>query len=225
LFACDPLATCVQYPQPYASEADCADEERQLLEEVRDSAHAAGLTYDAACVEATIAGYAAKGCDAEERLRVSDPSALDLCPPYYGTIPEGENPCFEVVGSALSECGSGLVCSEPGGECEVYNDDCKCSEGSACNDQAARPDVCVAVLERGAACDVMQLEPTSTCAPDDFCEPTYDPEQMVWNGTCAPRKEVGAECSRAEECLSYKCLGVCAPAEPVLCWMAPRWWR
>jgi hypothetical protein len=64
LFACDPVNTCTLYeaPPPYATEDECVDAERAILEEVRSSARSAGLTYDADCVDATIARYAIIGC-------------------------------------------------------------------------------------------------------------------------------------------------------------------
>src|SRR5688572_28521055 len=54
LFACDPVATCLEEPAPYASEAECLDTERRLLEEARTAAREAALTFDAECVEQTI---------------------------------------------------------------------------------------------------------------------------------------------------------------------------
>jgi hypothetical protein len=234
LFACDPSTLCAsdvpELAQPYSSEAECVEREQELLEEVRASAHTAGLTYDPDCVDRTIAWYEEADCSTAERLRVLGAGPLEVCPPYYGTIPEGENPCFEVVGSALSDCGSGLQCEE---EVCIGNDGtCECEAGFACNYEIHYSDICLPILPLGAECDAAEdsiANPTGVCEADAYCEPKgWDEDAMLYLGVCAPRKPLGTECAGYDhECSSFACLGTCVPGMPAICdsWMAPRRWR
>lgn len=228
LFACDPATSCLAVEAPYASAAECVAEQEQLLVEIRESAHAAGLTYDPDCVARTIAGYSRSGCDSEERLRAMDPHALDRCPPYYGTIPEGENPCFEVVGSALSECGKGLFCSEAGGDCKRDNQECRCEDGSACDPHSDFPDQCVPTLPLDSECVNDDGVVPGVCDPaETYCAKRLDADEQLIGYFCTARAELGTPCNLAEECDSLYCYETCQPGTPVLCnlWTGPGRWR
>jgi hypothetical protein len=231
LFACDPVANCVVPDPVYASEAECFDTERTLLEEAQAAARDAGLSYDAACVEATILGYAAKGCLSETQLELTDRSAFDVCPPYHGTIPDGEDPCFDIVGSGFSDCGKGLLCDGNGPSCSSGSSDvCKCEAGFSCQAGSADPvdpDACVPVIGAGSMCRDSQGELHGVCDPSTDCVYAWDDEGDLIGGTCVARLPLGSPCAYASECLSLSCAEVCIPASPYLCsgQTAPRYWR
>ncbi len=226
LFACDPVATCVVPDPIYASQTECAESERSLLEGAQVAAQAAGLTYDAACVEDTILGYASAACQSESQLISTDRSALDVCPPYHGTVPDGEGPCFEVVGSGLSDCGAGLLCSHGSDSCSSGSSDvCKCEQGFA--RKYGGDEVCVPVLDLGSVCVDSQGHSDGVCEPDADCVSEYDDEGYLIQGTCVARRPLGSPCASGSECVSLTCDDVCTPASPYLCeeYAAPRRWR
>lgn len=231
LFACDPLNTCRELALPYATQAECLAHEREQLEQVRTAARDAGLSYDATCVDATIDRYAQMGCRGYGELRTVDRSVFTSCQPYYGTIPEGENPCFEVVGSALSECDRGLLCSESGGSCiSGLDDSCQCEDGFACNPDAYASETCFPVLAIGAECPFEDDPQLSTvCAPDAYCDLTFQEEMTTPLQTCQPRVPNGGTCGGNDECSSHYCdqTGTCRPDTPLLCGgdVAPSYWR
>lgn len=226
LFACDPVATCHLGAPNYTSEADCIDGERTALERAQASAHAGGLEYDAACVESTIARYTAMGCQSHVQIQRADRSLFTTCPPYHGTLPEGEDTCTEVVGSALSNCGAGLRCSE--GVCAADVDDtCQCEEGYACAPGEGEGDhPCIAVVGTGDVCLTAQGKTTAVCDPAGYCAASYDEDGTLLGGTCVQRKAMGEACQSPEECPSLRCDDVCVAPSPYLCeeHVAPRGW-
>lgn len=227
LFACDPAATCVVGDPIYPSEAACLDAERTALEEAQAAAQGAGLTFDAACVEATIARYAAQGCHTQGYLEVWDPAALDTCPAYHGTIPEGEDPCTDVVGSNFGDCGRGLLCDFDD-VCYSPNDEtCRCDEGTACNKGGSDPYTCIPVLATGDACLDMNGHASGVCEPDARCEAEFDEADVFVGATCAANVPLGGQCEVASECGGPCENNVCVPPSPNLCeeWVRPSRWR
>lgn len=230
-FLCDPLHACAGYSEvtQYADEEACIASERALLVEVRTAARGAGLTYDPACVDATIARYAAMGCDRYEKLEARDPHVFDVCPPYYGTVPEGENPCFEVVGSDLSDCGRGLVCFEQVCESGASEPYCECEPGFSCDDGIRVYDTCARVVADGQPCDTWSSTPTTICGVESFCNVTQELETKQLSGVCEPRRALGASCDTADApCSSFNCVDdVCAAPPSWICndSVAPGHWR
>ncbi|MBC8071823.1 MAG: hypothetical protein IAG13_26085 [Deltaproteobacteria bacterium] len=224
LFACDPSFACTIYPTPYASEQDCVASEVEALSEVRDAAHTAGLTYDPACVEATLALYTEHGCSSQEQLsrRFID---VRTCPPYYGTVPVDENPCFEVVGSALSTCDANLHCSDD--TCRPPpSPECSCDAGSGCVRTQLDEYLCMPLLEPGAACQDDAGAPIGACPPDAVCTGMLDGD-MYLGPNCYQLLPDGESCTDAFECASGGCDGTCRPSDVWLCRpdIAPSRWR
>jgi hypothetical protein len=224
LFGCDPISNCWKEGAPYPSEAECVAGERQALAEVQMAAREHGLTFDPECVEATITGYAEIGCDGLTRMQMRGDWTFDACPPYYGTIPLGENPCFEIVGSNLTDCGKGLLCTESGGECYAgTTDTCRCDEGFACDYYGnGDHDVCMPVLSRGEPCNDFD-SPGGVCGVDAYCDVEYVDGSPV-SSACRDREPIGSPCE-GDECSSYHCDGTCTPDSPWLCEFGPSRWR
>lgn len=227
LFGCDPNASCQEATRPYTTEADCVAFETAELEEVRAAGRGAGLTYDAECVDSTIARYSEIGCDSFGTLERRNIDPLGTCPPYYGTIPEGENPCFEVVGSALSDCGQGLVCSDeicgPG-----FEPPCPCAEGMACNNAASTDeDRCVPVVGEGEPCSGELGEKIADCGPMAYCNADWTEDGMLTTNECVSTLANGEACDGDYQCGSSFCDGTCQPLNPWLCHelAAPSSWR
>jgi hypothetical protein len=227
LFACDPVNTCWQ-DVPYSSEAECVDGERTALVEASAAAKEGGLVYDDACVDEWIAHYAEIGCDGENQIlhRFGERPDFEHCQPYYGTIPEGEDPCFDIVGTELSECAAGSYCSDE--TCErVATFGCDCAEGSTCaftDDDA----VCEPILALGETCMMDGLVRTGVCTVDTYCDYDFDQDGMlIGPAVCAESIADGSACEFDFECASSLCDGVCVPAPPFLCYpaTAPRRWR
>lgn len=225
LFACDPVTTCTETGTPYASEADCIAGEQQALTEARTAARDAGLSFDAQCVEDTIARYAAIGCDNIFRLAQRDRELFGVCAPYFGTIAEGEGPCEESVASGLSKCGQGLVCYEDGGTCVTGAVVCDCDDGFACEEGALGAE-CVPILTLGEPC-FAGMNDLGSCGLEGVCWIEEDETTHEVISECRARAPLGTDCTDGTACSSYECDGTCKPGSPWLCEYeaAPRRWR
>lgn len=224
LFACDPVNTC-QQGSPYASEAECVEAERTLLDEAQAAARDASLAYDAECVESLLADFEALGCDGRRGAELRRTISFQ-CTPYHGTVPVDENPCFEILGSNFSECGRNLFCDQETASCESFTaPECACDETSSCVYDSVWQDHCYPMLQLGETCsDASGL--IGACTSDAFC--SFQPSEAVpWGSVCAPRRGLGETCNSGEECLSSSCLGACVPESPLLCEYeySPRQWR
>ena len=187
LFACD-LSLC-DSDAPYATAAECIETEQALLAEAQASAQAAGLTFDAECVQSVLATYEQIGCIGYT-ASFRDDYALDFqhwhCPAYHGSIPAGEGPCFEIVGTNYTECGARQRCSD---ETCIPMPVCDCGAGATCAE--FEPDTaCLPNVPTGQPCESGSQVPTPSCGTGDYC--AYDPTANTQ--TCQPRLAMGVAC-------------------------------
>jgi hypothetical protein len=233
LFACDPASQCEYNDEPgslYASQDECVQSERATLEEVSETARNANMTFDAECVDQTIARYQEVGCDGRDRvkLRFNEPYDARGCQPYFGTVPVDENPCFPVVSTSLSNCAANLACYD---ETCVAQDhlctDAPCPEGTACDDNAGGG-TCMPILAVGDVCVGSDLERTGICPFESYCHTEYDEFGLV-SAVCTASVPLGGACIGALQCASLACGDgdVCVPDVPWVCYddAAPRRWR
>jgi hypothetical protein len=222
LFACDPVSTCTETEIPYASEAECVQGERTALEQVSATAKDAGMTFDAECVERWLEDYAAIGCDGWARLhrRLGENYTVDACQPYYGTVPEDEDPCFDVVGIELSTCGRDLECIDE--TCRAIEPSgCQCPEGTTCENGGPPEPECVPILAVGDICFSADGTQPGMCALDSYC----DFQGMLVDSFCVPTPLPGGACEGPWQCESNACEEqVCTAPSPFLCseLVAPR---
>lgn len=227
LFSCDAASTCTEWTIPYATESDCIDVEREALEQAGAKAREAGLTYDDDCVERWIAQYAEVGCDGHARLqkRFGEGFMAVGCQPYYGSIPEGEDPCFDVVGTELSDCGANLQCLDE--TCRAIESECDCPEGSLCGFNVGTHN-CLPVVGIGDVCLLPDYTPAGACPGNAYCAVESDDDGMLVSALCVAGAPLGAACSNDPDCDSTECdEGICTPASPWLCaeHVAPRHFR
>jgi len=228
LFACEPVTTCTDWSIPYASEADCVTGERAALEEVSVAARGEGMTFDGECVERWIAQYTEIGCDGDIQVKVRYGESYGPvgCQPYYGTVPEGEDPCVDIVGADLSNCGADLECFES--TCVALDTSgCECPEGSRC-DLGGSDHSCKPVLAIGDVCMLPDFTRPGVCPLDANCGVETDDEGTLVSAVCAPLLPIDAICTSNNECASLVCEDAgCVPASPWLCsqYVAPRRFR
>lgn len=229
LFACDPVSTCGESPIPYASEAECLDREQAALDQVGATARNAGMTFDGECVDRSIAQYAEVGCDGFVRLGKRFATTYDVvrCQPYFGPVPEGEDPCFDVVDTELSTCGANLQCVDETCVVDGYDDSCDCAEGSMCAYYEPFNDGCLPILAVGDVCSSPNGN-IGVCPLDSYCDFELDEQNMPVSGVCVAATPLGGACSSGRECASYACgAGVCVSGDAWLCDddVAPRRFR
>lgn len=224
LFTCDPTVTCVVGDPVHATEAECIEVERTALEEASAAAKQASLIFDPQCVEATIAGYEEAGCHSTGYWLARDRSLLEVCAPYHGTIPAGEDPCFEVVGSEFSECAAGSLCQDGActGDREV---DCICEDGFACSIGTGDTTTCRPELSVGASCIDGMGASLGPCEDGSSCQSEFDEDGFLIGGSCFARVPDGGACVIDDDCDSRRCDEVCIPRSPYLCEIPPRRWR
>jgi hypothetical protein len=223
LFACDPLTLCTDTAIPYADQDACVGGEQAALEAVREAAHAEGLAFDAECVDNTIAGYAELACHGANALLHRGVSYYSMCAPYYGDVPLGENPCFDVVNSDLTTCGRNLECRDE--SCHAVEQSCTCEAGTGCFVDATNQVTCEPLVAIGAACRDEQSHDIGPCPLEAAC--INDVEEGHLGGTCQLLLDDGVACEGFGVCASGACDEVCVPASPWLCdeSAAPRRWR
>jgi hypothetical protein len=230
LFSCDPLHTChPDFGQPYPSEAACITGERGALEEAQAAARGDGLSYDPQCVDALIADYVELGCDGWQRLEARHVRSFE-CTPYYGTIPEHENPCFEVVGSNFSDCGRDLRCDEQMTCRPLPYTDCECEAGFDCILGVEDTFACFPIAALGEICSDEQLTNVAACGLDAQCAIAFGDEgDDIPPGHCVARVGIGEPCINSSDCETQQCsdAGTCMVAWPQLCDpdLAPHRWR
>lgn len=230
LFACDPTNTCDPSPdQPYATEAECVEGERTLLEEVAMVANNAEMTFDPDCVDRLIAQFDEVGCDSFTRLQVRFGESYHAieCQPYFGDVPVDEDPCFEIPGSELSTCAANAHCSDE--QCiAVEPNGCGCPDGQTCK-YGGIDDSCQPVLDVGEQCISPDLMMLGVCAVDSYCSWNVDDDGMlIGPQACVAAAPLGASCLSPFDCASHACEDeVCVVASPWLCndRIAPRRWR
>jgi hypothetical protein len=223
LFQCEALDDCDAIAE-YEDAASCIEGESTKLEELQSAAVDAGLTYDADCVQQTIATYATSGCADLRRLGLSEYEENWLCPPYHGSGVENQ-PCEESWPTRLSECGARMICMDD--QCNPIDDDtaCACDEGFGCAPNSGGQ--CLPIVADGEVC--FTDEAVGACAGSSHCT-TPDPlppegELVEWR--CQPRVALGEACTHDDACLSGACEeNVCALATPGLCepGLAPSKW-
>lgn len=227
LFACDPANTCWSPdPVPYASEAECVETERGLVQEAQTAARGESLIYDAECVESIIEDFTELGCDGSIGVRLRRTEAFQ-CTPYHGSVPRHENPCFEVVGSNFSDCGRNLFCDGEDMTCDPFSPpECTCEDGFDCVIGTPEAYSCHPIAQIGETCGELGVT-VAACTLDAFCAQQFVDGELV-GATCVPRGELGEPCMTPTECLSFNCGDeVCIPESPLLCGdgYAPRQWR
>jgi len=228
LFACENLDACGD-AVPYASEEECVQGERTALEQMRTAARDAGMTFDATCVDRWIAQFDELGCEGERRAKHLFGEFYDAvgCQPYYGTVPEGEDPCVEIVGTELSNCGQNLYCYDER-ECYPIGEpaECECAEGTRCDYVEGYPG-CLPLVGIGDVCGLPDGTRTAVCPQDAYC-PLVIEDGMVVESACIAAAPLGAACVGDHECASGTCeQDVCVAPIPWVCAepFAPRHFR
>lgn len=221
LFQCEALDECDAISE-YEDAAACIEGESARLEDLQSAAVDAGLTYDADCVQQTIATYESSDCASLLGLGLPEARENWLCPPYHGSGVENQ-PCEESFPTRLSECGAGMICLD--GQCNAIDTACACDEGFGCAPNSGGQ--CLQVVADGEVCftDVA----VGACAAGSHCT-TPDPlppegELVEWR--CQARAALGETCTHDAACLSGACEeNVCVLATPGLCEpeLAPSAW-
>jgi len=178
LFACDPTTTCRDHAVNYTSQAECVAGEQSLLEEAQANAQAAALVFDGDCVQRVIKSYGEVGClgsNAANREEARLHPGTWMCSAYHGVIEEGEEPCFEVLGTGFDECGANLRCSDM--TCTANTSPCSCEEGEECLPWLGANN-CVPLLGLGETCRPVIVS-SLVCAGSG---------RRVGAGATAPRK-------------------------------------
>lgn len=229
LFACGgPGACSPEHELPYADEPGCVAHEQARLEELRTNASAAGLVFDADCVDAVISAYSSFGCLSlgQATLHVPEQTNLALgCQPYVGSVPVHDGTCITVAGTALSDCEAGTSCDD--GTCRPIDGPApcvtECAPGTTCADYPFDRYICAEIVGAGETC-VQDGERVAYCAPGTGCQ--LQASEGFTVGLCAVQVGVGEACTSNQDCDTFVCTeGVCEAVAPLLCGYAPRHWR
>lgn len=208
---CDRMFSCdCPSGQFYESKSQCEETTRTLADQLRSTADMQGLTWDPACLGATLDAIDGADCDPSFGVQEAD----ECAPPcHYLHGNRGVGDACEIDTGYVTDCGQGLRCL--GGTCvEPCGDDPSDMRGDAgescnfgCKDDLFcdfNDNTCRRLPKLDENCDV-----SGQCEEGVFCE-TTDPADPTTPRICKAPVELGEACRGHSQCQSGFCpVGFC----------------
>lgn len=187
---CELILSCECSMPPYADVDACAIRVNSDLDDVKAKAAALGLTYDAGCIDPSLALFEDIGCDLPSEVDFS--GACVACALVHGDKPAGA--ACTVYDGGYTDCARDLACID-----SACADPCaRLGEGTACASDTGGGFASLGVCADGLYCDtaatltcVTKAFEGSDCTSFDGCK-----EDLYCNGDmrCAAIPKEGEAC-------------------------------